>query len=563
MSPNLLFVLRRRWPILVGLPLIVVALVVVLAPEAPKEATRYTTTVYLASQTGAVGLVDLQQAAVELKQPRVAAVAASKAGVKTDDPRAYAAKLRTKVDEDALIIRLSTQLTDRKQVLPYTRSFAEAFITVNQLDLDQDYQKKLANAEEFQLEAEKALNEFIITNGPALTGPNPDAALTTQRQLLQDRLTRAGQAVIDVRDARITSPYRIAGSDPVTTVSAAKLTLPQSAPVRAGLALVMSLLGAISLVAILEKVNPRIDSPKAAEDIVGAPVVAMVPVMKGRRRKVIERADLGEFTGPFAEAFRAMRSHLDFRSSAEGMERPPCVMIVSSAPAEGKTTTTAFLALSYAEVGREVVVIGADFRRPAVHRLFGVARTPGLSSRLLEDRTKGRPEDIVRSIVKRDEKTGVRVIPSGPGTDRVTGLLDDLAAVTSAGLDSGCTVVIDTVPVMVANDAVDFLPLVDWVVVVVRLGKTTERSLRQTMASLELNAAKVVGCVMVGSLESSDAKRYYYSYYRVDEPMDRPSDPAQLRRSSNGTGPGPALGSEAAAATAGGRDGGDSGTAGT
>ena len=99
----------------------------------------------------------------------------------------------------------------------------------------------------------------------------------------------------------------------------------------------------------------------------------------------------------------------------------------------------------------------------------------------------------VRDIVKLDERTGVRVVPSGPGPDRVPGLLSDMTAVTHAGRESGCTVIVDTAPVMVANDAVDFLPSVDWVVLVVRLGRSTERSLKATMQSLELNHATVVG----------------------------------------------------------------------
>ncbi|MFN8016928.1 MAG: hypothetical protein U0P45_02260 [Acidimicrobiales bacterium] len=517
MTSNLLFILRRRWPILVGLPIIVMVAVVALAPSAPKQETLYTTNVYLAANAGDVTLVDLQQAAIDLKQNQVAAAAAQKNGVRGVAAQKYAKQLKTKVNADSLVIKLSAQMADKKEVLPYVRSFAQAYIDVNELTLSQSYKDKLAAAQQFRDDANESLNAFLAANIEKLNANPPDVAVQAQRTVLSDRLAKAEQQVIDVQDSKTSTPWRIAGYDPVTEVPPAKLTLPNSLPLRMALGFLMALLGAVGLVAILEKVNPRVDSPKDAEDIVGAPVVAMVPVMKGRRRKLLERADLNEFSGPFAEAFRAMRSHLDFRSSAEGFDRPPCVMIVSSAPGEGKTTSTAFLALSYAEVGRDVVVIGADFRRPAVHRLFGVARTPGLSSRLLERADAGRPEDIVRSIVKRDEKTGVRVIPSGPGTDRVTGLLDDLAAVTSAGLDSGCTVVIDTVPVMVANDAIDFLPLVDWVVVVVRLGKTTERSLRQTITSLELNAARIVGCVMVGSLESNDAKRYYYSYYKLDE----------------------------------------------
>ena len=74
---------------------------------------------------------------------------------------------------------------------------------------------------------------------------------------------------------------------------------------------------------------------------------------------------------------------------------------------------------------------------------------------------------------------------------------------------------------LVANDALEFLPAVDWVVVVVKVGHTTERSLRKMMQALRLTEPAVAGCVLVGALEASDAARYYYASYELDEGRDR------------------------------------------
>lgn len=524
MIPNLIFILRRRWLILVLVPFLAVATVLVLSPKSKPQPIRYTVTLYLAGDPERTSPVVLEQAAVAMRQPAVAKEAARQMKEQVDDPKEFASKLKTKVDPDSLTIRVNATDPSAERVQAYVRAFSEAFITISEEDANLAYLEDLQTLRDDQTAAEQDLNDFVTQNAIELQKPIPDPAVLSRRTQMQARVDATAERVFAQEEEKPVSPYSIQDSDPVRRVAAAKLQLPSSKPVRAVLALMLGMIGAIALAAFIEKLNPRIDSPGDAERIVGAPVLAMVPIMKGRRRKIIERADLSLFSGPFAESFRAMRSHLDYRSGAENIGRPPCVMIVSSAPGEGKTTSAAFLSLSYAEVGREVVVVGGDFRRPAIHRLFGVPRAPGLSSRLLANDASGSPEDVVRSIVKRDERTGVRVIPSGPGTDRVTGLLGDLAAVTSAGLDSGCTVVIDTAPVMVANDAIDFLPLVDWVIIVVRLGRTTERSLRQTVTSLELNNARIAGCVMVGSLESSDAKRYYYSYYKVDDERDDLAD---------------------------------------
>lgn len=529
MSTSILFVIRRRWPILVFLPILTVISVLVLTPSAKAGPPKYTATVYLAGEPSLVGSVALQQASVDVVQKDVARTAAKILGEKPTNLEKFVAPISTKVDAEALTLKISAADTDKKRVRPFVRAFADAFVQVDSDQKDLTYAKAVAEATRARDDIEQQQTDFLKANAAALSQTPPDPALVAERTLLDQRLGAAEGRLATAQDNKAVVAYRVAGESGISRVPDAKLSLPASKPLRAMMAFVLSILGAIAIVAILERMNPRIDSPTDAEAIAGAPVLAMVPVMRGRRKRILDRAGLELFSGPFAESFRAMRSHLDFRSTAENLDRPPSVMIVSSAPGEGKTTSTAFLALSYAEVGREVVIVGADFRRPSIHRLFGLSNKPGLSSRMLSPNPDSGSEEIVRSIVKRDARTGVRVIPSGPATDRVTGLLGDLAAVTSAALSSDCTVVIDTAPIMVANDAIDFLPFVDWVIVVVRVGKTTERSLRQTITSLELNEAKIAGCVMVGSLESSDAKRYYYSYYRVEDenqPPGAPGDPS-------------------------------------
>ena len=514
MIPALLFVVRRRWPILVGLPILIMALTLLLSPQSQKPPVRYTTTVYVKADPERASQVTLQQAATQVKQTAVAQAAATLLKEKVGDPKTFVAPLTAKVDKDALTLKISAQDANANRVRDYTMAVAKAFISVDTQTLNGSFQTA-RNDQKVQVDdADQSLKDFSDQNR-ALLVQNDAGALAQQRNLAQTAAD-ARAALVKLENSKVASPYTVNGIDPVTRVGTKKLQLPDSLAVRGTLALLLGGLGAIALVAFLEKLNPRIDNPKRAEDLVGAPVLAQVPIVSKRGDSIVARAELERFSGPFAESFRAMRSHLDFRATAEGLDRPPCVMVVSSTPGEGKTTTAAFLALSYAEVGREVVAVGADFRRPTIHRLFGVSRSPGLSSRLLGDDPTVDTSDSVEGIVKKDPKTGVRVVPSGPGTDRVTGLLGDLATVTKAGIDAGCTVILDTPPVLVANDALDFLPLADWVVLVVRLGKSTERSLRQTIQNLELNEAAIAGVVVVGSLESSDAKRYYYSYYSPD-----------------------------------------------
>lgn len=515
MNPYLIFVIRRRILILVLVPLVMVLAVLFLTPQPKAEVTKYTTKAYLTGSPEQTGSVAVEQAALEIKQDDVARAAAKEMGLTVSDPKAFAKPLKVKVQTDSLTIEVSAQNRDRDEVAEYVSAFATAFVDVSAQEVQAERAKQIDVLRSTRDVAQVELNSFLTENAVALAQPEIEPAVLSQRTVLSDRLTSAESSLRSAQDEALITPFEFKGIDPVTVVAPEKLQLPASKSVRGIMALILGILGAIGVAAFVEKLNPRVDTPAMAEKIVGASVLAQVPVIKGKRKSQIERATLTDFSGPFAESFRATRSHLDFLGTVEKLDRPPCVMVVSSAPSEGKTTTSAFLALSYAEVGREVVVVGADFRRPAVHHLFDVPRSPGLSSRMFDDGAT--TSDLVTQIVKRDPETGVRVIPSGPGTDRVTGLLGDLSIVTEAALQSGCTVVLDTAPVMVANDALDYLPLVDWVIVVVRLGSTTQRALTQTIQSLHLNEANIAGCVVVGSLEASDAKRYYYSYYSVDE----------------------------------------------
>lgn len=544
MIPYLRFVWRRRWPILVFLPILSVGVVIAITPRGSAQPTRYTSAVYLAGDPEVVNQVMLSQAGLDVKQQEVTRLAAEKLGEEPEDLKRFATGLRVKTIPDSLTIRLSHETSDRPRAFEYPKAFADAFLEVSTLDANEARLQELSQLAEVQEAAQARVTEFRDENRLLLDASPPDPVAAATLSSLQQLAQTATSDLQLAQSARQIQPYRLQNTDGITEVSQTKLELPNSRPVRAVLALFLGVVGAAALTAFIERLNPRIDSPTDAERIAGAPVLAMVPVMKGRQQSQLERAELSEFSGPFAESFRAMRSHLDFRSAAAELGRPPCVMISSSAPNEGKTTSAAFLALTYAEVGRDVVVVGADFRRPAIHRLFGVPLRPGLSSRYLNDQAS-KPADA-RNIVSRDVKTGVRVVPSGPATSRVTGLLGDLEAVVAAAQKTGATVVVDTPPVMVANDAVDYLPMVDMVLLVVRLGRTTERALRQTVASLELNNANIAGCIMVGSLESSDAKRYYYSYYKVDDDSenvtgvltDRILNPPDEPGEADGAGPG-------------------------
>lgn len=513
---RLLFVLRRRWPIVVLLPLLAAGAGYVFTPRGDAVVpTNYTAAAVIAVDQTATP-IEIQQALLEVQQGETARVVARDLGsgaTASDVGRRVSAEF----NEETFVVTLTVSGDTKAEAQRYADAVSVAFVETGNGGASDDQQQQVDEATERRDKARTALTTFYDENQDALSDPNPPPRLVSEQQILQNDLNEADASLSQMQQSlQTTEIYRLVNVTSASRSVVDKLQIPASTMLRVTLGLIFGLIGAAALVAAVEKLNPRIDEPSQAAALVGAPVLAMVPVMSRRRRGTLNRADPHDFRGPFAESFRSMRTHLDFRVTADGRDRPPRIMVTSATPAEGKSTSVAFLALAFAEAGRPPIVVGADLRRPAVHKLFGVARIPGLSSRAVS----GGASVPLSDIVTTDPTTGVSVVPSGPAVDRVTGLLGDLTAVTRAGQSTGRVVLVDTAPVMVANDATDFLIAVDWVVVVVRVGRSTERAVRQMMQTLRLNDATVVGVVMVGSLESSDAKRYYYSYYDTEADTD-------------------------------------------
>jgi capsular exopolysaccharide synthesis family protein len=515
MSTRLLFVFRRRWPILVVIPLLAAVAALAFAPSGEVATElRFSAEALVAINSEVASEASVQQAILETEQGAVAAAVAESTGITASE---VSRRVSGSFDETAYIVSLEVSGATPDEAEQLAQAVSAAFADDANRDRALERESQVSDAIAAREEALAALTTFLASNAATLASPVVPADVAAERDAFQAEFNAAAARV----DAAEATPepgqvYRVVDVGAGSRSAADTLALPASLPLRVSMGFIVGLAGAIVVIMVLERLNPRIDDSEQAAELIGAPVLAMVPVLNRRRRKAIERVDPEQFQGPFAESFRSMRSHLEFRAHADGLDHRPRIIVTSATPGEGKTTTSAFLALSYAETERPPVVVGADVRRPSIHKFFEIDRIPGLSSRVLA----GGDTVALDEIGKLDPMSGITVVPSGPAIDRVTGLLNDLTAVTDACRSSDRVVVVDTAPVMVANDAIDFLVAVDWVVVVVRVGRSTQRSVKQMVKALNLNEAKIVGVALVGSQEASEAKHYYYSYHDAG-PSDR------------------------------------------
>ncbi|MCM8901696.1 CpsD/CapB family tyrosine-protein kinase [Caldicoprobacter algeriensis] len=212
---------------------------------------------------------------------------------------------------------------------------------------------------------------------------------------------------------------------------------------------------------------------------------------------------------PIAEAYRILRTNIEFSSTDRKIK---VILVTSSGPAEGKSTTAANMAIAMAEANRRVLLIDCDLRKPSIHRMFGLVNIKGLTNILVE----GLEYSEITNVT---EVENLEVITSGPkppnpsellGSQRMKEFLDKVR-------EDYDVIIIDTPPVLPVTDAAVLSQYVDGVVLVAGYGLTTFDAAVQAKASLQKVNARILGVVLNGVPTDKRGGYYYYYYYYYDE----------------------------------------------
>ena len=218
------------------------------------------------------------------------------------------------------------------------------------------------------------------------------------------------------------------------------------------------------------------------------------------------------------EAFKRLRTNMLIALGENGDKKCRIIGVTSAQPSEGKSTVTVNLAYTLAELGKSVLVIDGDMRRPAVHEIMGASLMPGVSD-ILTGKV-GLNESIVRYKSTADD-TVFDLIPGGDIPENPSELLNSsrfakLVEVVSQVFDY---VIVDLPPVNAVVDAVNVSKYVDGLMVVIREGYCPRHVLDACMEQLRYAKANVLGFVMNGCVEGTGKhyqykNQYYNHYYR-------------------------------------------------
>jgi len=385
----------------------------------------------------------------------------------------------------------------------------------------------LANAEDdyrAAVDREKKLREEF-ENSRAATMEQNEAAITykiiqqeveTNKKLLDDILQRSKE--VDLTAASIQSP--------VVLKNRADVPGGPSGPDRMRwilMALAGSLFAGVALAFGREYLDQTIRSIEDVDRVVRLPSLGVIPALESGPGRRTRRRQLPSNSGPYgvstalitaleakssaAEAYRQLRTSVLLSSAGH-----PCklVLVTSSQPREGKTTTAVNTAISLAQTGASTLIIDCDMRKPRVHQLLNVSNHVGVSLYL-----SGQNDDL-SVLIQEHQIPNLSILPCGPvppnpaellGSDQMRRLLTEL----SGRYDH---VVIDSPPVVSFADPVILSTMVDGVILVVRGGFSSRGIVLRSRQILGEVGAKIYGVVLNDAdMKSSDSYYYYSSYY--------------------------------------------------
>jgi capsular exopolysaccharide synthesis family protein len=262
------------------------------------------------------------------------------------------------------------------------------------------------------------------------------------------------------------------------------------------LGLLLGLFLGVGMALLLEFLDDTLKTPEDLETHLGIGVLGIVP----RLLKQTPSQALRDPRSMFSESYRSVRTALQF-STANGT--PRSLLVTSASPGEGKSTTAYTIALNFAQLGKRVLLIEADLRRPCLARLVGVNSEVGLSSLLSGAAT------ISQAIVRSPDNQ-FDMILSGPLPPSPTELLasSKLVSLLTIAMNTYDQVVIDSPPVLGIADAPILANAVAGTLFIVRSGSSRIKTSQLAVKRLHAARARLIG----GVLTQHDVRVSGYSY---------------------------------------------------
>ena len=278
------------------------------------------------------------------------------------------------------------------------------------------------------------------------------------------------------------------------------------------IAFMLSFAAGIGLAFLLDFLD---DSVKTVDDVdryIHLPALALIPdsgtergrLKGGPPQESTALALIEDVRSPVAESYRHLRTSLLLSTAGQA---PKTILVTSSQPSEGKTTTAVNTAVMLAQTGAEVLIVDCDLRRPRLHTHFNLTNTYGLTNCLSGE------SEIDGLLQSYHKLPNLKVLTSGPVPPNPAELLgsDEMRKVLAALSERFAHIIVDSPPAISFTDAAILSTLVDGVILVVHGGHSSRAVVRRAKQQLVDVGAHIFGVVL--NKVKLEAEDYYYGYY--------------------------------------------------
>jgi capsular exopolysaccharide synthesis family protein len=502
-------VLQRRWKIAAALVVVTLVAVWLLMPAPPKPDYEASHTILLESTSGdaiMTGADNPQVVELWATEGEIPGRVAAKVG-HTGPIDSLSSQMEVLASPELGTVRLTAIASTPEDAVVLVNLWADetlAFINEWNEERATEAREDAAGQRDAVRGSLANLDQQIQAAGGA---EDPAAAnLVAERDNLQADLNRIQEEETDAARAAEWTSLHVATAAEEAEGASISVTRTRAA----GLGVVVAFLLALGVAIMLDRSDSRLHTKEEVERQFGLPVLAEVPMLSMRMRHRAAVAGYENNPG-VAEAYRSLRTALMlFRDrlplgvetaelsgqprGADGSSNARQVILITSPEAgDGKSSSSANLAMAYAEAGQSVLLIQWDLWQPMPASTFGAEGEPGVSEYLAADNT-----GPLVQFVQQTSVPGLHLLPAGGVGHQPGAHLDAELRLLEEARMLADVVIIDTAPLLAASLTRELVTMADVVVVASRVGRTSSPSAGRTAELLERLGAPALGVVLVG-----------------------------------------------------------------